>query len=360
MAELGDPDDDDDDDDELLDDALGVSENDDELDELELIDDKLVVSLENASQHVLLSSSDAAQSGRSSQMLAGGPRAARGFAGPGFAGNAPVWAGQKSKVEANVQTVEQRRALHRVSAMQFVHLVANRVYFSYAYAVFYSVMLLLNVVVLVWLVAHGSEMPSDAFIGLEIAVTALLGLEVVVRMLTQGRKYWRRLSNWFEFLVLVLCSASITLTHSQAAGRLTVGEEFEDIFSWTLFGARYVLQGLRLFTLLRHRKRIAQRFGELAIARSGRPHSISQVTRTSSQGIIDFEAISPDLADVEENEQAPVTRAGAGLRAIELARIEGSNASAPVQGPDKVRTRGGTGLRAIELARIEGSDASAF
>ena len=303
---------------------LGPDFYDDD-DELELLDEDVEVV---ASQHVLLSSGDAAQSGRSS----GGPGLPRGFAGPGFAGNAPVWAGEKSKVELDVQmqTVEQRRALHRVSAMQFVHLVANRVYFSHAYAVFYSVMLLLNVVVLFWLVAHGSEMPSDAFIGLEIAVTALLGLEVVVRMLTQGRKYWWRLSNWFEFLVLVLCSASITLTHSQAAGRLTVGEEFEDLVSWTLFGARYVLQGLRLVALLRHRKRIAQRFGELARARSGRPHSISQVTRTSSQGIIDFEAITPDLADVENDNQfeqdCPArTRAGAGLRAIELARIEGTD-----------------------------------
>jgi hypothetical protein len=103
--------------------------------------------------------------------------------------------------------------------------------------------------------------------------------------------------------------------------------------SWTLFGARYLLQGLRLVALLRHRKRIAQRFGDMS--RSGRPHSTSQVTRTSSQGIIDFEAITPDLAEAEEEEEL-----GLGL------------------GPDKVRTRAGAGLRAIELARIDSSDAS--
>jgi len=180
---------------------------------------------------------------------------------------------------------EQRKTELRVKGFHYVSLIANRLYFSRAYTVLYVFMILLNVVLLIWLVLNGTGQVTRGFLALETIVTCVLGIEVAARMLTQGKKYWERYSNWFEFVVLILCT--ITVVMARTTHTLTMSEEVDEMVSWTLLVLRYVLQAFRLLALLRHRKRI------LALNLSQNDY-LDKARRSSSLGIIDFDSIDTE------------------------------------------------------------------
>lgn len=186
------------------------------------------------------------------------------------------------------ELAEKRRGLLRVRGTEWVYLIANRVYFSTAYSVLYVVMILLNLIMLVWLVINSTGETSSAFVIFEGLVTLVLGIEVAARMLTQGCKYWKRWSNWFEFTVLLLCIGTTITAHT--TNYVSMSEEVDELLSAILMAARYVLQGLRLLALLQHRKRLA------ALNPSGVDFA-STNRRTSSLGIIDFDNIDEHEID---------------------------------------------------------------
>ncbi|GBG23970.1 Hypothetical Protein FCC1311_001892 [Hondaea fermentalgiana] len=190
---------------------------------------------------------------------------------------------------AEHELAEKRRKQLRVRGLDWIYLVANRVYFSKAYSVLYVVMIVLNLIMLIWLAVKGTEQESAAFVLFEGLITLILGIEVVGRMLTQGRKYWKRWSNWFELIVLVLCIGTVLMAHT--TNHVSTSEEMDELLSTVLLVARYVLQGLRLLALLRHRKRLQ----ELKPSHSADMSYDAQ--RTSSLGIIDFDLVDEDEAD---------------------------------------------------------------
>mmetsp|Transcript_1587 Transcript_1587/g.2508 ORF Transcript_1587/g.2508 Transcript_1587/m.2508 type:complete len:302 (-) Transcript_1587:181-1086(-) len=194
------------------------------------------------------------------------------------AGNIEIGGAQRTRLLNQEGMLEERRRGHRVAGFEMVRLIANRLYFSRAYAILYICMVVLNIVMLIWLLMNTGEPLPVNFVHLEIAVTVLLGLEVSTRVLSQGKEYWKRWANWFEFCVLILCSVCLIATHQHK--RLTMSEEVDELVSWALLILRYMLQGLRLLALVRHRDRIRKMgFGmsSYALAR-----------RRASSEIIDF------------------------------------------------------------------------
>lgn len=218
--------------------------------------------------------------------LGAGSRANRGTE---FSGGP---AAQVVQLRAHDRVAEERRTAHRVRGVEWVYLVANRVYFSAAYTVLYIVMILLNVSLLVWLAANGDQPVTRGFLVMECVVTGVLGLEVVARLLTQGRKYWRHFANWFEVAVLLVCVTTIVM--GEKADSFSLSAEMEDVFSGALLVTRYAIQGLRLLALLRHRKRLQS----LNLSRND---YLDRARRTSSLGIIDF-----DLIDDDDNDMSPI------------------------------------------------------
>lgn len=189
--------------------------------------------------------------------------------------------------QIDLMPIEVQPKSYRIGILEMMKLYANRVVFSKAYAILYTVMILLNIVMLIWLIIHGGNDPSFEFLLMEIIVTVLLGLEIFTRMLSQGKKYFKSPYNWFEIMVLFLCTASLVLTHNESS--ISSSEEMDELVSWGLLILRYILQGSRLVALLRHRERLKT----LGI------HRVN-----SSKGIIDFEQLDENELELDFEQDA--------------------------------------------------------
>jgi hypothetical protein len=130
-----------------------------------------------------------------------------------------------------------------------ISLIVRRIYHSFGYGVLYGFVLLLNLGLIIWLVKDkGEPKPKEQFIMLEAVVTVALVLEIAYTLKTQGFRNWiSDLSNWFDFLVAVVCVLSL--------GAYAVGEELQEEVAVGVASARYTAQALRLGALLRHARR---------------------------------------------------------------------------------------------------------
>uniref|UniRef100_A0A7S2RFV8 Ion transport domain-containing protein n=1 Tax=Mucochytrium quahogii TaxID=96639 RepID=A0A7S2RFV8_9STRA len=196
-------------------------------------------------------------------------------------------AASQTRGASPVDLIERRKTALRVGPIEFISLIVNRLHFSRAYALFYGFMIVINMIMLVWLVLDGGRPVSSIFWALEVTVTVVLALEISSKLIAGGCKYWSSLYNWFDTIVLTLCVFSLIHTH------VFLYEEVDNLVSWVLLIARYILQALRLIALLRHRKNL----------RSIAEGDFLAVRRTSSLGVVDFNGVESD----EEDENISIT-----------------------------------------------------
>jgi len=147
------------------------------------------------------------------------------------------------------QLLSSSTGKHIPGWLETVSLIVRRIYHSFGYGVLYAVILLLNLGLILWLIKDkGLPQPMRTFFMLEAAVTVALVLEIAYTLKTQGfRKWIRDLSNWFDFLIAVICVFSL--------GAFAAGEELQGEVAVGVASARYVAQALRLGALLRHARR---------------------------------------------------------------------------------------------------------
>ena len=124
-------------------------------------------------------------------------------------------------------------------------LILTRFYHSLGYGMLYSLVLLVNFVLLVWLLATaGKPEPLDLFIGLEIGVTvALIGEIAFTSCVKTKSSAW----FWFDVVVAVLCVISLVAYSIEDPE-----EEEVAAMSIVITSIRYVAQLLRASVMIRH------------------------------------------------------------------------------------------------------------
>lgn len=141
-----------------------------------------------------------------------------------------------------------------VALREHLSIMGHRVLHSRAYNLLYALLIMLNSVALVVAVSTPASDPSPLMARLDMAITASLLIEVVVRMLVQGRRrFWSEGSNRFDCCVCALCAATLLLTLLEGptglAGRL------EQVFTIVVVVVRYGIQLARLAVFVRSFKR---------------------------------------------------------------------------------------------------------
>ena len=138
---------------------------------------------------------------------------------------------------------------HFPTCCEWISLITHRIYHSIGYGVIYFLVLLTNLVLLIWLVKDkGTPRPLPLFVSLEIGVTVALVCEILFTAKMQGLRAWiKDLSNWFDFLVAIVCLFSLIA--------YAIGEELQEEVAVAITSARYGAQTLRLGVLLRYIRR---------------------------------------------------------------------------------------------------------
>ena len=170
----------------------------------------------------------------------------------------------------------------RLSAM------ANQIYFSKPYTVFYVGMLVVNAVLFVLLVkqaiAAQTPLPGAPWTSiqiLEIVISVAFCIEVGLRIISMGSSYWRSCGNMFDAAIALFSLSSLILLFRDVA--LAV-ENFEEAIISVLLLLRYGVQLARLIAMLRNQQ-LQQRW-------------------THNDVVIDFSSlrdISGDESSVEES-----------------------------------------------------------
>lgn len=142
-----------------------------------------------------------------------------------------------------------RLNFHEPSSCEILELTGKRIYHSSSYGIVYAMVLLVNVGLILWLVKDkGRPQPFELFVILEACVTAALVTEILVTARTQGLSQWiNELSNWFDFLVAVVCVFSL--------GASAFGEHPQEEVAVLITSVRYGAQALRFGVLLKHMRR---------------------------------------------------------------------------------------------------------
>lgn len=138
---------------------------------------------------------------------------------------------------------DARRRLHIPQFIEVCNAFANRIHYtSSATIVFYTTMILLNTLVVLWTAVQGHP-NSPTFIVVEIFIALVLILEVSIRLAALGPyRFFRSAINIFDFFVTVACIAAVftfSISHSK-------GEEVDDIATFMLVGIRYCVPAFKV------------------------------------------------------------------------------------------------------------------
>lgn len=198
---------------------------------------------------------------------------------------------------------EQSQRTPHVSFLSYAGIVANRIHFSQWFIAFHVAMSLLNLVVVIWcapsaaapvlaqvagshrvcslagrssadtaracassrrpdLPRHPARPASPLapsplrrpyprlYLSLEIFIVIMLVLEVVLRMCSMRRSFWRSPCNVFDVIVTALCCVSLVVLLVAP----DVSFDMEDAFAFFLVALRYANPWMRLVTWARHQR----------------------------------------------------------------------------------------------------------
>jgi len=150
----------------------------------------------------------------------------------------------------------------RLSKRHTIANSANRLILSPAYVIFYIFMIVLNVTLVLWIVIHASILRRIStpghwtFITLEFLINIFFFFEVVVRILSFGKKYLQQWTNVFDVVVLALSLAGLVIYFATNG----ILEEADDITTTLLLVLRYAIQFLRLIIMVKNHHRILRSY----------------------------------------------------------------------------------------------------
>ncbi|KMZ97482.1 conserved Plasmodium protein, unknown function [Plasmodium vivax] len=145
------------------------------------------------------------------------------------------------------------------SSFDFLHILANRLYYSRGTMYLYFFVIILNLFILVYTAC--TRMVSLFVVLLEIFVILMLVLEVCLRLATQGRSYFHNFDGLFDVTVTTMCfllliSSGDLKVFYQAEIVKTKNKEVEEIISQSLTVLRFSFQLFRTLTLFMHYERV--------------------------------------------------------------------------------------------------------
>ncbi|KAH7106953.1 hypothetical protein BKA62DRAFT_650537 [Auriculariales sp. MPI-PUGE-AT-0066] len=160
--------------------------------------------------------------------------------------------------------VHQSEALGLNSDSQGIHLgshyaltrqeiaqnIANRFVHSQAYIFLYLAMAALSITTVVFsLLVKSGECPKLAFYVLEFIVNSAMILEVGVRLIAFGRKFWQSIWNCVDLGLTLFCAITLLVLTLSGCGSTSSREE--EILDTVLLFVRNILQFVRLAAVMR-------------------------------------------------------------------------------------------------------------
>lgn len=140
-----------------------------------------------------------------------------------------------------------------VGLSEHLSIMGNRLVNSRAYNLLYALLIVLNSAALFVALSVPAREPSALLITLDVAITASLLVEVLIRMLVQGRyRFWSDRSNRFDCFVCVLCVVTLLLYLVEGPSG---AERVEQVFTFLVVFVRYAIQLARLAVFVRSFKR---------------------------------------------------------------------------------------------------------
>lgn len=145
-----------------------------------------------------------------------------------------------------IDVVKSRRQMYELGCWESFQARASHIHHvSSAYIVFYTLMIVLNTVVVFGVLRDedGPEKTRTMFLSVEIFIAVVLVFEVGVRLTALGlRRYFKSCFNVFDMCVAVACVFAVLFF---SFGRTSL-EEADDLVTFALVALRYCLPLCRL------------------------------------------------------------------------------------------------------------------
>jgi len=142
--------------------------------------------------------------------------------------------------------LQTRRSHYALTRDEITKGIANRFVHSRAYIFLYLGMTVLSVTTVVLSMVDGC--PGTAFYALEIIINSSMILEVTLRFLALGKKFWQSPFNVVDLCLTLLCVVTVVVIVFAGCGSTSKEEEMLDTL---LLVARNVLQFGRLAAIMR-------------------------------------------------------------------------------------------------------------
>jgi len=124
--------------------------------------------------------------------------------------------------------------------------------YSKFYTAFCIFIIVINLALLIWeLIAistSGGFPSSPGFVFLEVVVNLSLLIEIILRVLAMGKKYWNYWGNYFDCFVLLLSLVAMSLYFAGDS----VFKEIEEGFALALLICRYIIAILRVGVIVKN------------------------------------------------------------------------------------------------------------
>ncbi|KJP86145.1 hypothetical protein AK88_04196 [Plasmodium fragile] len=161
------------------------------------------------------------------------------------------------------------------TSLDFIHVLANRLYYSRGTMYLYFLVIVLNLFILFY--TAYTKMVSLFVVLCELFVILMLLLEVCLRLATQGRSYFHNLEGLFDVTVTTMCFLLLISSgdlkifyHSEMVK--TKNKEVEEIISQSLTVLRFSFQLFRTITLFMHYERVKAPSENIDFAVLNLPH----------------------------------------------------------------------------------------
>ncbi|CAD2093316.1 conserved Plasmodium protein, unknown function [Plasmodium vinckei lentum] len=141
---------------------------------------------------------------------------------------------------------------------EYLNILATRLYYSKITKYIYFFVIILNIYILITTIF--TQMTSKFVVISEIFVIIMLIIEVLLRLTTQGSRYFYHFDGLFDVVITIMCflllisSGDLKVFYADNTAK-TKKNEIEEIISQSLTILRFSLQFFRTITLFMHCKR---------------------------------------------------------------------------------------------------------
>ncbi|KAI8979190.1 hypothetical protein BDF20DRAFT_868102 [Mycotypha africana] len=137
------------------------------------------------------------------------------------------------------------RTQHSLTKSEIVSGMANRFMYSKFYIGLYLSLAMLSFITII--MSLKETCPTALFIVFEAIINFAMIMEVIIRLLALGKRYWKSLWNIIDIILVGLCAITLIVLTTGCS----VSERNEAIFDTVLLVIRNGFQLVRLFMMLR-------------------------------------------------------------------------------------------------------------